>query len=179
VRNCQRDHRRSHALGNDLRTSCIGIGQEKREFLAAKARGKIAGTLNRRADSACDETKAIVAGGMSVFLVELLEVIDVDRCEREARAALPHGAPPFHRQHVVESTAVRAAREAFSARQFTKLGFKFLACGDVARDLHDVVRPRRCVARDAQRGFQPDLAAVLFGSLVSQHDFLRVAGAAR
>ncbi|HZY14396.1 MAG TPA: hypothetical protein VFE89_16895 [Beijerinckiaceae bacterium] len=94
MRNCQRDHRRSHALGNDLRTSCIGIGQEKREFLAAKARGKIAGTLSRRADSARDETKAIVAGGMSVFVVDLLEEIEVVRARGTRRSPAWRAAIP-------------------------------------------------------------------------------------
>src|SRR5690606_23802756 len=69
-------HAEAQAFGNVVCVPFGCVGQEQREFLAAQASEQVVGT-DECADGAREVLQDLVAGGMTVPVVQLLEVVDV------------------------------------------------------------------------------------------------------
>jgi len=133
----------------------IGVGQQHHELFAAISRREIRGSLGFRGQNMRNGTQAVVAGRVSILVVECLEMIEVDHQERQA-GALAIGASPFLEQALVEAAAIGEAGEPVNSRQRLELSFQRLLLRGIARDGDDAV-DLAAVSRDAQRGFDPYL----------------------
>src|SRR5262249_25683877 len=73
---------RAQALGGDERAVGVGPRQNGQELLATDAPGQIA-RPERRAQEIAERDQHLVAARVAVRVVDLLEVIDVERHDRE------------------------------------------------------------------------------------------------
>ena len=98
----------------DDRTGRVGMRHEEGELVAADAEGRIRGS-DRGADQLSDLGQELVAHGVTLRVVDALELVDVDEHEREVRAvaarALDHA-----RHRLLEGAVVAEAGEAVPER---------------------------------------------------------------
>ncbi len=105
VRDRQRLDGETHALGRDACRLLVGIGKDHRELFTAVAREQVARAHDARTARARDALQARVPFGMTVGVVEALEVVDVEQCHGE-RPFGAHRARPLARQRRVERAAI-------------------------------------------------------------------------
>ena len=105
MRNLQALHGDANVLGDRDRTGQVGLGEHDGKLLAAVARHDIACPHRRFGDRLCDLLQARVAREVTVAIVELFEVVDVDHHDRE-RLRVSRAAPPFVRDREVEAPPV-------------------------------------------------------------------------
>src|SRR5690349_21165417 len=97
-------NRYANALGECDCLFGIQRGREHDEFIAPKTRSRVA-AANLRIDSLSNFAQRKIAGEMPVFVVDLLEAVDVDQQTDETRT-LPLRPNKFFAQSRVQITSV-------------------------------------------------------------------------
>ena len=100
-----------------------------------------------------DDGQSHIAGHMSIAIVILLEVIDIDDEDRQT-AFLAGAAPPFERASLVEGTPIGQLRQLVDARQSLEmagsggeLDFEFAAQSELTQKQEAERRKRRAQAQ--------------------------------
>jgi hypothetical protein len=139
-------------------------------YLAARSEGRRASAARIPATI----RKHLIAGGMTVFVVIFLEMVEVDD-QKPERAALAIGPAPLLLHALVETAAISDTRETVFGRQRLEpfrqiLPFRDVACdGDGTVDFADVL------SSNPQGGLDPDIALFAMPGAVRGTRFLDLA----
>src|SRR5205809_2150948 len=109
-------HLLTHALPEDRGTFNRSLGKDEHEFLPAVARHVVDGT-HRTAEQRSHLSQNVVAAQVTVLVIDVLEVIEVDHQERELLLE-SSGAIDFDAQALEQRTTIQKPRERVSGRQF-------------------------------------------------------------
>ncbi len=92
----------------------LGCGQKERELVAADSEGTV-GAAQRGPDEAADGGQQLVAGGMSLAVVEALEIVEVEDGQRE-RPPVAGRLGDLANELLLEGPVVAEAGERIEAR---------------------------------------------------------------
>jgi|GEM_PF-4837501 len=116
-------------------TPCAAVAlpprQQHGELLAAESRGAVAGALHRVADAQRDADQHLIAGLVTVAVVECLEVIGVDDQQRDRRVHTQRAAP-FALDQGIELAAVDQPGQRIGSGEFFQPALGLGAAVDLA-----------------------------------------------
>ena len=118
-------HRRAQALGKAQPTVAVGMDQQHHELFAAEARHQVA-LAQRAAHRLGHRGQCLVADGMSVRVVDLLEVVDVEQ-DRDHATAMPARLGQVAFGGGKEGAAVRQAGQEVGVGLVAQAGDQFVA----------------------------------------------------
>ena len=114
-----------------------GLRQDHAELVAAEPADDVGSSRSRERSSACDRAEQLVAGGVAVAVVDVREVVDVERQQRGGMAvALRVADDPV--ELLAEAPAVVQAGQRVVVGEPAQLALEALAVRDVD-DLQDEV----------------------------------------
>ena len=135
MRNPQPMHPGAHALRQLSRPGSSSAGKNNRDLFSAISSDRIRGTMYTRRQRGRNRAKTIIARMMTMLVVELFEVVQIDKQQRHLRL-LSQGPFPLTIEGQIEAPPVRQACKPIGKRHRKELV------------LHHGTR--RCVAKNQQ-----------------------------
>jgi len=147
-------------LGRGKCPVVVGARQNDRKFLAPIARGQFTFLRSVFSDCGGDRAEAVVAGLMTVGIVERLEAIDIHD-QQGQRVILTKSAAPFLLKGLVEGAPVGNSGQTVLACKYLQLRFENLLLMDITHGEDDVRGPARVrIKNRAAVRLDPDHCAV-------------------